>query len=339
MGNKKKAIKYSPGFQLWFDNLPKEQRIQYAGIAGKKKPDDDVPGFVITEQEGPMLEGSLSNGNAFIVLGTDRVNTPISGFGGIGHTHCYAIDIVAGRLGAGAFKKIDFDGTPGNPSPNGGELVYADPSFKLDAARIYISQKSIVDTNFGLAAGKGCVDASDFSPAQSCVAIKADGVRVIGRQGIKLITGGDTYNSQDGKIEGTYSGIDLIANNFWTPTATDGGDENSLQPLVKGNNLEVALLDLYDNVISLRKLIYNFLVTQRDLNRTLMTHVHIGPFMASPTSPSPPVIAAAVDNMIKSVADVEVGIIGNIMGVESRRKDYCLPGGAFYINSRWNNTN
>ena len=280
-----------------------------------------------------MQEGSLSKGNAFVILGVDRVNSPLSGYGGLGDTHCAAIDIVAGRMGSKAFK-YDLRRGYGEDS----ELLYTDPNFITDAARIYISQKSAVDKNFGLCFGKNSRDAlgTPEAPAQSCVAIKADGVRIIGRQGVKIITGGDTFNAQGGKTDGTYTGIDLIANNYATTNLTS---ENSLQPLVKGDNLEEALLDLYDNVIALRKLIHTFLVTQRDLNRSLMTHVHVGAFMASPTSPSPPVVAEAVKNMIDTVANVEVGIIGHIKSLEERRIQYCTPGGRRYINSLYNNTN
>jgi hypothetical protein len=34
-----------------------------------------------------------------------------------------------------------------------GEPMSADPNFKLDAARIYMSQKTDIDANFGLADG------------------------------------------------------------------------------------------------------------------------------------------------------------------------------------------
>ena len=87
----KKSIKYSPGMQDWLGNLPKDQRVQYSALAGSGRTDDDVPGFISTEAEGPLLNGSLENGNAFVVLGVDRNSTPLSGYGGLGHTRQHRV--------------------------------------------------------------------------------------------------------------------------------------------------------------------------------------------------------------------------------------------------------
>ena len=54
---------------------------------------------------------------------------------------------------------------------------------------------------------------TSFKPIpRSGIALKADGVRLIGREGIKLVTGVDSINSQGGTIEYA-KGIDLIAGN------------------------------------------------------------------------------------------------------------------------------
>ena len=82
-------------------------------------------------------------------------------------------------------------------------------NFGADAARIYISQLTNVDTNFGISEGK-----TGLLKARSAVAIKADGVRIVAREGIKLVTQTDVVNSQGGlsPINDIY-GIDLIAMN------------------------------------------------------------------------------------------------------------------------------
>ena len=126
----KKSIKYSPGMQDWLGNLPKDQRVQYSALAGSGRTDDDVPGFISTEAEGPLLNGSLENGNAFVVLGVDRNSTPLSGYGGLGHTQCAAIDIVAGRMGSQAEKTTTVNwATPGEASDETTDNVYCDPGF------------------------------------------------------------------------------------------------------------------------------------------------------------------------------------------------------------------
>ena len=110
--------------------------------------------------------------------------------------------------------------------------VFKNPDFTMDAARVYISQKSDIDTYMGsdeegLAEGKGVKPwTTSYDAPRSAVGIKADAVRIVGREGIKLITKTDTQNSQGGEVVGN-PGIDLIALN----------DSSDMQPLVKGDNL------------------------------------------------------------------------------------------------------
>ena len=57
---------------------------------------------------------------------------------GSGNTHCAAIDLVAGRMGVRATKK-----------DKKRKRVFKNPDFTMDAARVYISQKSDIDTYMG----------------------------------------------------------------------------------------------------------------------------------------------------------------------------------------------
>src|SRR5690606_205536 len=150
----------------------------------------------------------------WIVLGRDRPGSRITGYGGRGDTQAGSIDLVVGR-GSWLAKSHNDDG----------EKMYAEPNFDFDAARIHVSQKTDIDKNFNLVPG----NVGD-SRTRSGIGIKADGVRIIGREGIKLVTGVDRVNSQGGDIE-SVRGVDIIANN----------DDRDLQPLVKGNNLTEAL--------------------------------------------------------------------------------------------------
>ena len=73
----------------------------------------------------PYERKDLVHGNSWIVMGKDRPAGRDSGHS-YQETHNYAIDIVVGRSGLNVNK--------------------VDPQFKTDSARIYISQKTDIDT-------------------------------------------------------------------------------------------------------------------------------------------------------------------------------------------------
>ena len=119
---------------------------------------------------------------------------------------------------------------------NRGEEVLSNKSTQLDAARIYISQRADIDSPeyFNLAEGK-----VGNLTNRSAIAIKADSVRIIGREGIKLVTSTDTYSGGAGQFIGdNIQGIDLIA----------GNNDSDLQPIVKGDDLAKILDDLLELV-------------------------------------------------------------------------------------------
>jgi len=149
-------------------------------------------------------------GGGEIVFGNDRPNSQASGYGAKGYTGLASpgsgkLDLVVGRLA----------------SARGGDGVargtQVDSSMAADAARIYICETTDVDKNLGLVEG-----VVGNPKGQSAVAIKADQVRVIGRGGIKIVTGGGNNvrgfglkgetNSKGGKLLPA-PGIDLIAGN------------------------------------------------------------------------------------------------------------------------------
>lgn len=99
------------------------------------------------------------------------------------------IDLVVGRMAS-------------SPRDN----VFVDVDFTIDSARIYISQKTDVDKNFKLPNGS-----MGPAEAKSTVALKADGIRLIGREGIKIVVGTDNKNSQGGTIDTTF-GVELLSN-------------------------------------------------------------------------------------------------------------------------------
>ena len=186
-------------------------------------------------------EKVISHGNCYIVFGRDRPASRGSGKGGEGHTQASSIDLVVGRGGA---------------SPNATTEV--DPNFRTDSARIHISQKTDIDTNFNLADGK-----QGNITTRSGIGIKADTVRIIGRDGIKLVTRTEPTNSQEGSA--SYNGIELIACN----------DNTDIQSMVKGENLIEALQEFEKRFNELSAVVLSLLKNQLQFNNSLMAHTHV----------------------------------------------------------------
>ncbi len=293
--------------QALADSQGAQNRGHGRGVGGTKIAEPN-PRFIQSETEKVLTCAS----NANIVLGRDRPGSRLSGYGGSGDTHCASVDIVAGRM-------ANFAATTSTE----GDPVSADPNFKLDAARIHVSQKTDVDTNFGLADGN-----VGNSSAKSAIGLKADAIRVVAREGIKLVTKTDMKNSQGGPVD-QISGIDLIA----------GNDDEDLQPLVLGNNLEEALVRITDHVDKLIGILDNFLMYQMKYNVALATHFHHSPFFGAPSSPSPTAMTGGVQNVIDCLADTKRSLLTQRANLIMFKNTYFSVAGGKYINSRYNNTN
>ena len=251
--------------------------------------------------------------NSSISFGTDRPGSCLSGYSR-GDTHAGRVDIVAGRMGHKA-KSVTEDG----------EEIFADPSFRTDAARVYISQKTDVDDNFQLVDGK-----NGNSKARSAVAIKADAVRLISREGIKLIASGvDDINSQGGKINTRAFGIDLIA----------GNNDKDLQPIPKGQNLVGALRRLTHHVDKLGGIVDAFLHSQVIFNQAVSVHTHISPFFGIPVSLSPGLTIIGPTTVADQVGVVKSSLLAQKANLAGFRLTYLSPAGAGWICSYHNNTN
>jgi hypothetical protein len=182
-----------------------------------------------------------STQNCAIVIGTDRPSGIFSGYGGMGAQGANTIDLVVGRMAS-------------NPKLPDGTMV--GNSFSGDAARIYISQLTDIDLNFGIEAGQ-----SGQISQRSGIGIKADAVRVIGREGVKIVSGRSfefsghglfgEQNGRGGKIMSPAPPIELIAGNVKTDTgflAMVGlaPSKRRLQGVGKGENIRDAFRDLGD---------------------------------------------------------------------------------------------
>jgi hypothetical protein len=293
--------------------------------------------------------------NSYIVLGRDRPATKHTGYGSQGIPGCGMIDLVAGRMSGKDGPKRSFVNCSGET-----ERAEADPMFvpynskkhglkkcdtamevATDAARVYIAQMTDVDNHFNLSDGT-----VGNSKSKSAVAIKADAVRIIGNEGIKIITNVDGINS--GCEETTKSGIDLIANNTGrrdNAQYTKDGSKTllsrgpSLQPLVKGDNLRACLDEVVEELVKLQSTMQGF------INQVIMANMYWGSHQHPPAVPYIDVMPRG--DMVNASIDVNNTLeTKTIQSVKSHsqnfnniKEKFLKPNGKCFINSRYNNTN
>ena len=228
------------------ENIPKDvfdsnkEKIRFntvpstSGLFGTKISEPRV-NFIKAQNELIVTDDDI---NAFITLGRDRPSHLASGYGGKGAQRCNTIDLVVGRASS---------------NPNLKDGVFVNNSFGGDAARVYISQLTDIDTHFGIDAGM-----AGSITQRSAIGIKADAVRLIGREGIKIVTGrsfqfknmgpkGET-NSLGGTISQPAPPIELIAGNQKEiqPGFADLGEKpiRVLQGAAKGEYVRDAFREL-----------------------------------------------------------------------------------------------
>lgn len=268
--------------------------------------------------------------NTWIVLGRDRPGGSISG--NMLKPQSGAIDIVVGRMGKYVRKCL----------PNG-EVAMCDPSFKMDAARVYISQQTSIDKNFSLAAGtigspgfEGDGKKVQEVTALSGIAVKADEVRIIGRRSIKLVTMGTDEQVSHGKEEvfpRSIQGINIIAGNRST-----GGDF-FMEPMPKGHRLSSALTRLSILVEDLIGIAHHALIFQDQTNSVLADHIHIWGDGKQPTSRNE-LLSQVAKQTVDAHADTSMKDYEELIKKLTKfRMNYCLESGDKYINSRWNFVN
>ena len=275
---------------------------------------EPVPKFI----SAPCEKVINNSNNAWIVLGRDRPGPRSSGYGGKGDTGAGSIDLCVGIM---ANKARSVDKTTG-------EALHVDPDFRIDSARIYISQKTDIDENFGLVAGK-----VGNAKTKSGIAMKADGIRLVAREGIKLITSESVKNSQGGDVQ-KFVGVDIIAGNV-----DDKKSKSDLQPMPKGTNLAEALERLTTHVEKLNGIVDSLLMTQVQFNQALSTHWHHSPFFGAPTAPSTILIPEGGKCIADLLTKVKRSLISHKANLATFKQTYIKPSGDKYINSRYNNVN
>ena len=324
------------GFQKLqaFMNGDREYRFNKSGIAGQDSI-EPVPELITLASEKVIT----NKRNAWIVLGTDRTDAPLSGYGGKGEPQVAAIDLVCGRMGS-YVRDVDKFGEP----------IEVNPDFTLDAARIYISQKADIDEYFDLPDGK-----VGNPIAASAIAFKADEIRMISPGGIKIITGQDARNARGHRVnEPTedgkgIKGIDLIAG---------PGENPDCQPLIKGNNL-VSCLGTVDTELpqsmqgppglasqinALRGILHSFVLYQKEFNQAVMNHQHISGWQILPnywtrSMFSEMLMSAGAKNITQLTAQTEMSLVAHASNMSLWEANYLSPGFEKYVCSDHNTTN
>jgi len=258
-------------------------------------------------------EKVFNNDNSYIVLGRDRNAGAESGYGGSGGDACASIDIVVGRAAA---TKV------GKRSDR-----FVDPSFETDAARIYISQKADIDTYMNLVDG-GLVPGA--SEGRSAIGIKADSVRIVSRQGVKIVSSMPEDIAAWGGDGGAVSkyGISLMAGNF--------DEKNFMQPIPKGKNLQEALVTITEAIDETNKILNSFITAQMQVNQLFSTHLHEGPF---PAAPSPSLAGAYATLIPQQILNgkIPAGWKARV-NLSLLRLNYLTYGAQKWINSKYNRT-
>jgi len=268
--------------------------------------------------------------DARIVIGRDRPGSRISGYG---HEHnSNRIDIVVGSHAMDEVKAVN----------EHGEDIWVDPSMRADAARIYISEKANVDHYFGYFDGEEAVPLAPgkvgLSIGRSAIAVKADAVRILGREGIKLITRSDPRNSLGGKIEYVV-GVDIIA----------GNDSSDLQPMVKGHALVATLDRIIDWIGKMNGIVNGILATQMLFEVAVASHTHEPMGTLFTTFPGLPVVGTTGPALLtllgpsitKSIKDTFSMIDTSVHRIKGEfdRHQHARPWGREYVCSRFNNVN
>lgn len=246
--------------------------------------------------------------DAMIVFGNDR---PASRFGEFtSDTDASSIDIVVGRHSG----KID---------PKGDTEPGVDPSFDHDAARIHISQKSNPDKNFKIKdAGQG------VAKARSSVCAKADCIRLIGRESVKIVTGTDKKNSQGGDIK-SIQGISIVAGNI----------ESEVQPMVKGESLTQSLKELKELTADLNAIMKQMLQAQMEFNGALMNHFHYSTVFGNANTPSDSAVSAGGKVQIEHLQQTMRSLQVHRQNLINWEQNNLCASGKNYVLSRWNKIN
>jgi hypothetical protein len=264
-----------------------------------------------------------------------------------------SIDIVVGRMAPFPFNEFPSEAQPGQRQIDVGPQFNTEfskklttlclancaktgpkrPAFTMDAARIYVSQKTDADLNFKIAAtppGKNVIG------RRSAIVSKADQIRLYGRENIKIVTGGpgteERINSQGGSIA-QQGGIHLMAGNGKHPN----GSSNIQEPIPKGDRLIIALQKLAKILDQLNGTVTKFIVDQTTFNTAVAAHVHV----VAPGTVAVWDIVTACTGTYTFPAALQCGfdLASQKANLANWQLNHLKRSGKSYINSKYNTVN
>lgn len=306
-----------------YDQATVAERMQNMGDGSSPPPEVCMP-----LEQPPYCKVLNNDYGAEIVLTKDTIGNfrhskgkDKAGYGSH-FPHAAAIDMVVGRGGAYTRENRIVPGDSMHASFKG---KYS------DAARIYMSQLCDVDHAFTLP------DTNMQSTAKSAIAMKADAIRIIGDEGVKIIARSDSTNSH-GKDIGR-SGIHLISN------AGIEGETEPMQPLVKGENLVLALTETDKHLITMNGILGELIIQLQTLVSTFNSHIHIDQGPAAPGTQTP--MAIMTSPLMVKLNDLTFKITNHLYTVQMHTINYYGLEGPLqaaaphktYICSRYNKTN
>ncbi len=315
-------------YELYGPNMSPEQRAAFVA--------QDNPAILAGQRDGRgLLQTNIieiqpiynlakaekviqGKNNAMIILGRDRPGSVSDGYGAGVNSHAGCIDLVAGLSGP---LVRNFHAGLGHVKTN--------KSTVLDAARVYISQRTDIDKDFNCPEGR-----VGQSTGISGIAVKADAVRIIGRNSVKIIGGIDKYNSPG--IGSDPGGVDIIGGG-----TAEGPTADEMQPLVLGNNLIEFLEYLHEWIWELHcNQIEQMWV---DLAQETLDALHFHITAAGPSTPGSNAISKGLAALYLGKRLLDVRDFWNSFGTTSRyeqaRVKYFDEIGDGYFLSTWNSTN
>ena len=218
---------------------------------------------------------------SYIVMGSDNPGHSGTGTGASGNSKSSTIDMCVGR------------GATLNDGDGPGQGWFVGNMFS--AARIYISESTNVDKNFGIAPAPADAHSGKNDHPLSAIGIKADNVRMIARNNIKIVTGQNQgfKGHKKGKEPNTLGGkspqagtISLIGGNYtdaqikYMGLYHPGGLFTSnpyLQPAIKGDNLVACLEAIYAYVDLVASACFNSMLGSLSIDTTMIADPFVSP--------------------------------------------------------------
>jgi hypothetical protein len=269
--------------------------------------------------------------NSYLIFGRDRPSDLDSGYGGAGAPECGRIELVVGKLGKLKTEEREALAVMGAK----GTKKYLEPNVGADSAKIYISQRADIDKYFGILRTEANIKGERIPavPAESigtsAIALKADDVRIIARNTLKIVTNTDDKLANNNNSYNTI-GVQIIANN----------NPKTLEPIPKGEKLKNALEALTTEILAISSVLEKFIVSQRAFNIAVSGHVHASPFFGQPTSPSDQILSIIENNALQSLMVLETNLRAASANIGIWKTNYLSPFSEdTYINSSYNYVN